>query len=96
VGLIPADILPCSQIAKSHSLLDEQQLWWDFIYRAWGGEFIEFADWIRDCFSQCDRLFRQPLHEPMMSAFPVTDVGLTGGIPLLCGRATRHLGITAL
>lgn len=54
---------------------------WDFIYRAWGGEFIEIADWISDCYSQCDRLFRLPFHEPM-SAFPnVTDVGLTGGSP---------------
>lgn len=54
---------------------------WDFIYRSWGGEFTAIADWIGDCFQQCDRLFRLPFHEPM-SAFPtITDVGLTGGTP---------------
>jgi hypothetical protein len=54
---------------------------WDFIYREWGGEFVELADWIAGQFSQCDRLFRLPLHEPM-SAFPsITDVGFTGGTP---------------
>ena len=54
---------------------------WDFIYRAWGGEFEQIADWIGDWFSHCDRLFRLPFHEPM-SAFPVVqDVGLTGGTP---------------
>jgi hypothetical protein len=54
---------------------------WDFIYRDWGGEFVEIADWIAERFEQCDRLFRLPFHEPM-SAFPrITDVGLTGGSP---------------
>lgn len=54
---------------------------WDFIYRDWGGEFVEIADWISECYSKCDRLFRLPLNEPM-SAFPkITDVGLTGGTP---------------
>ncbi|MBD2580380.1 glycosyl transferase [Oscillatoria sp. FACHB-1406] len=54
---------------------------WDFIYRDWGGEFNEIADWISECYRQCDRLFRLPLHEPM-SAFPhITDMGLTGGTP---------------
>jgi len=54
---------------------------WDFIYRPWGGEFLEIADWISNSYRQCDRLFRLPIHEPM-SAFPeVVDVGLTGGIP---------------
>ncbi|MGF1534871.1 MAG: glycosyl transferase [Elainellaceae cyanobacterium] len=54
---------------------------WDFIYRAWGGEFTAIADWIADCFGQCDRLFRLPFHESM-SAFPLMeDVGLTGGTP---------------
>ncbi len=55
---------------------------WDFIYRNWGGKFIEIADWIGDCYSQCDMLYRLPFHEPM-SAFPhITDIGLTGGSPL--------------
>jgi hypothetical protein len=54
---------------------------WDLIYRDWGGEFLEIADWISECYSKCDRLFRLPFHEPM-SAFPnITDVGLTGGSP---------------
>jgi hypothetical protein len=54
---------------------------WDFIYRPWGGGFLPLADWIADCYQQCDRLFRLPLSESM-SAFPqITDVGLTGGNP---------------
>ena len=52
---------------------------WDFIYRDWGENFGPIADWIADCFSHCDRLFRLPFHEPM-AAFPqIDDVGLTGG-----------------
>jgi hypothetical protein len=84
VSLILADIPPLAAlIAKAAEI----PCWmisnfgWDFIYRAWGGEFVEIADWIGDCFGQCDRLFRLPMHEPM-SAFPViTDVGFTGGTP---------------
>ncbi|MEB3164329.1 MAG: glycosyl transferase [Prochlorothrix sp.] len=57
---------------------------WDYIYRSWVGNYPDFAplaDWMGDCFSQSDRLFRLPFHEPM-AAFPqVTDVGLTGGDP---------------
>ena len=84
VGLVLADIPPLAAlIAKAAGI----PCWmlsnfgWDFIYRDWGGEFLEIADWIGDCFSRCDRLFRLPLHEPM-GAFPnITDVGLTGGTP---------------
>ncbi|MBV5257624.1 glycosyl transferase [Synechococcus moorigangaii CMS01] len=54
---------------------------WDFIYRAWGGEFIAEADWITDLYRQGDRLFRLPLHEPMANFPKATDVGLTGGDP---------------
>ena len=62
---------------------------WDFIYRAWGGEFEAIADWIGDCFRECDRLFRLPFHEPM-AAFPVIqDVGLTGGTPRFSADALR-------
>jgi len=57
-----------------------------------GGEFIEIADWIKDCFSQCDRLFRLPFHEPM-SAFVITDVGLTGGSPRYQADALRAFGV---
>jgi hypothetical protein len=84
VDLILADIPPlAAPIAKSAGIpgLMMSNFGWDFIYRDWGGEFIEIADWIANCFSQCDTLFRLPLHEPM-SAFPnITDVGLTGGNP---------------
>ncbi len=54
---------------------------WDLIYDQWGNAFAESVDWVRDCFSRCDRLFRLPFHEPM-AAFPqIEDVGLTGGSP---------------
>jgi hypothetical protein len=84
VDLVLADIPPLAT-AIAHTA--DLPCWmvsnfgWDFIYRDWGGEFTEIADWISGCFSQCDRLFRLPFHEPM-SAFPnITDVGLTGGSP---------------
>ncbi len=84
VGLVLADIPPLA-VAIAHAA--NLPCWmisnfgWDFIYRAWGGEFVEIADWISEQFQGCDRLFRLPFHEPM-SAFPtVTDIGLTGGIP---------------
>lgn len=84
VDLVLADIPPLAAlIAKAAGIpgFMMSNFGWDFIYRAWGGEFAAIADWIGDCFSQCDRLFRLPLHEPM-SAFPtITDVGFTGGIP---------------
>jgi hypothetical protein len=54
---------------------------WDFIYREWGEEFKEIADWLTSRYQKCQRLFRLPLAEEM-SSFPVVeDVGLTGGIP---------------
>jgi hypothetical protein len=64
---------------------------WDFIYRDWGKEFNAITDLIDDCYGQCDRLFRVPLHESM-DRFPVIeDVGLTGGDPkypldLICDK----------
>jgi hypothetical protein len=83
-GLVLGDIPPlAAPIAKAAGVPGwmMSNFGWDFIYRDWGGEFVEMADWIRDCFSQCDRLFRMPFHEPM-KAFPtVTDVGLTGVDP---------------
>ncbi|MCL2925049.1 MAG: glycosyl transferase [Trichodesmium sp. MAG_R04] len=84
VDLLLADIPP---IAAKIAQVANIPCWmlsnfgWDFIYRSWGGKFLEIADWISECFAQCNRLFRLPLHEPM-SAFPnIVDVGLTGGIP---------------
>jgi len=84
VGLVLADIPPMAAlIAKAAGI----PCWmvgnfgWDFIYRDWGEEFSEVADWVAACFGHCQQLFRLPLHEPM-SAFPaITDVGFTGGSP---------------
>jgi 3',5'-cyclic AMP phosphodiesterase CpdA len=84
VGLILADIPPLAPVIARAADIPCWMMGnfgWDFIYRDWQGEFIEIADWIENCYSQCDRLFRLPLPEPM-SSFPViTDVGLTGGTP---------------
>lgn len=84
IGMVLADIPP---IATSIAQAAGIPCWmisnfgWDFIYRPWGDEFVEMADWIAERFGHCERLFRLPFHEPM-SAFPViTDVGLTGGSP---------------
>ncbi|NEP62301.1 MAG: glycosyl transferase [Symploca sp. SIO2G7] len=99
VGLILADIPPlAADIAKVAGI----PCWmmsnfaWDFIYRDWGGEFGEIADWISESYARCDRLFRLPLHEPM-SAFPqITDVGLTGGTPLYSREQLREkLGLNS-
>ncbi len=84
VNLILADIpFLAAKIAKAAGIpcYMMSNFGWNFIYRDWGGEFLEIADWIDECYSDCDRLFRLPFHEPM-SAFPnITDVGLPGGSP---------------
>jgi len=84
VNLILADIPPlAAPIAKAAGVpcWMVSNFGWDFIYREWGGEFKEIADWISECYGACDRLFRLPFHEAM-SAFPnITDVGLTGSCP---------------
>ena len=99
VDLILGDIPPLlTQLAK----VVDVSCWmmgnfgWDFIYRPWGGEFEAIADWIGACFSDCDRLFRLPFHEPM-AVFPnITDVGLTGGTPKVAADELRaKLDITA-
>ncbi len=54
---------------------------WDFIYQDWGNKFSFLTDWISDCYGQCDRLFRVPLHESMDRFPTIEDVGLTGGDP---------------
>ncbi|EKQ69494.1 hypothetical protein OsccyDRAFT_2123 [Leptolyngbyaceae cyanobacterium JSC-12] len=93
VGLILADMPPLATlIAKAAGIpcYMMSNFGWDFIYRPWGEEFASIADWIADCFSQCDRLFRLPLHEPM-SAFPhITDVGFTGGTPRYSSEQLRQ------
>lgn len=84
VGLVLADIPPlAAPIAKAAGIpcWMMSNFGWDFIYRDWGGEFIEIADWIGECFSQCDRLFRMPFHESMSAFSNITDVGLTGVSP---------------
>jgi hypothetical protein len=99
VGLVLADIPPlAANIAKAAGIpcWMMSNFGWDYIYRDWGGDFVEIADWISESYGMCDRLFRLPLHEPM-SAFPnITDVGLTGGTPRYSSKPLREkLGLTA-
>jgi hypothetical protein len=69
---------------------------WDFIYRPWGGEFTEIADWISGWYTKSDRLFRLPFHEPMPAFSQITDVGLVGGSPKFAPEELRSKwGITA-
>ena len=93
VGLVLADIPPlATPIAKAAGV----PVWmmgnfgWDFIYRPWGDEFVAIADWIADCFQQCDRLFRLPFHEPMSAFSHITDVGLTGVNPRFAEAVMRQ------
>lgn len=84
VGLILADIPPLAAVIGKTSGVPcwmMSNFGWDFIYQAWDDEFGEIADWLGDCYSQCDRLFRLPFHEPMTAFKTITDVGLTGGSP---------------
>ncbi|HEY9908788.1 MAG TPA: glycosyl transferase [Thermosynechococcaceae cyanobacterium] len=97
VSLVLGDIPPlAASIARAAGVPGwmVSNFGWDFIYRSWGGEFLELADWISDCFGQCDHLFRLPLHEPM-GAFPtITDAGFTGGIPRYeVGELQEKLGL---
>lgn len=84
VRLILADIPPlAAPLAQAAGIpcWMTSNFGWDLIYRDWGDEFSEIADWVSQCFAQCDRLFRLPFHEPM-SAFPtIVDTGLTGASP---------------
>lgn len=84
VGLVLADVPPlAAPIAHTAGV----PCWlmgnfgWDFIYRDWGEDFREIADWSSECYAKGDRTFRLPMSEPM-SAFPnITDIGLTVGTP---------------
>lgn len=84
VGLILADIPP---IVAAIAAAANVPCWmisnfgWDLVYKAFAGEFIEIADWISDLYSQCDRLYRLPFHEPMSAFKNIIDIGLTGGSP---------------
>lgn len=84
VSLILADIPPlATKIAQAAGIpcWMMSNFGWDFIYEKWGETFQPITQWIQNCFSQCDRLYRLPFHEPM-SAFPtIIDTGLTGGDP---------------
>ncbi|WP_159790607.1 glycosyl transferase [Sodalinema gerasimenkoae] len=83
-GLVLADIPPLAVKIAHYAGVPGWMMsnfGWDFIYRPWGGEFVEIADWIGECFGECDRLFRLPLHEPMSAFSNISDVGLTGGTP---------------
>ncbi len=84
VNLILADIPPLAAIIGKTAGIPcwmISNFGWDFIYQAWGEEFLEIGEWIGNCFGQCDRLFRLPFHEPMNAFKNITDVGLTGGSP---------------
>lgn len=84
VGLVLADIpAMAAKIAKSAGIpcWMMSNFGWDFIYRDWGAEFQHIANWIQECYQECDRLFRLPFAEPMSSFKNIIDVGLTGGIP---------------
>lgn len=98
VGLVLADIPPlAAAIARAADLpcWMVSNFGWDFIYRDWGGEFADIADWISAWYGKCDRLFRLPFHEPM-SAFPhITEAGLTGGSPEHTATIQAEYGFTA-
>ncbi len=99
IDLVLGDIPPLAAIAAKAANIPcwmMSNFGWDFIYRPWGGEFVAIADWIADCFSQCDRLFRLPFHEPMSAFSHVTDVGFTGGTPRFSDAELRaRFGLTA-
>jgi hypothetical protein len=83
-SLVFGDIPPiASLIAKAAGIpcWMSSNFGWDLIYRDWAGEFTPIADWISDCYQQCDRLFRVPLHESMDRFPTIEDIGLTGGDP---------------
>ena len=54
---------------------------WDFIYSFYGGDFIQFAEWVSDCYSRTNLLLRLPFHEGMQAFPEKMDLNLTGGCP---------------
>ncbi|GAB1538041.1 glycosyl transferase [Scytonema sp. NUACC21] len=99
VHLVLADVpFLASEIAKASGIpcWTMSNFGWDFVYRDWGGSFTGIADWISDCYSKCDRLYRLPFYEPMNAFKNIIDVGLTGGTPRHTSEAIRSTwGITA-
>jgi hypothetical protein len=94
VGLILADIPAlAAPMAKKAGIPGWMMgnFGWDFIYRDWGEEFNEIADWMSECYQQCDRTFRLPMHEAMSSFNNITDTGLTGGTPHYSETQLRSL-----
>lgn len=84
IGLILADIPAMAvKIAISANIpcWMMSNFGWDFIYRDWGEEFLDIANWISECYQKCDRLFRLPFAESMSNFPNIIDVGLTGGNP---------------
>lgn len=77
---IPPLMAPIAQLAGVRCYM-MSNFGWDFIYEAWGEEWKDIVNWIKDCYQQCDRLFRLPMAEPMNAFNAITDVGLTGGNP---------------
>ena len=96
-GLVLADIPPlAAPIAKAAGV----PCWmmanfgWDFIYRAWGETYFDLADWISDCYQDCDLLFRLPLSEPMTTFRNIQNVGITSSYPKFEAAELRdRLGI---
>ncbi|BAY51129.1 hypothetical protein NIES2134_112870 [Thermostichus vulcanus NIES-2134] len=83
-ALVLADIPPLA-VAIAHAAgvpcWMASNFGWDFIYRSFGDDFVEIADWVSDLYSGCDRLFQLPFAEPL-NAFPHKEaVGLTGAKP---------------
>ena len=62
---------------------------WDFIYGDWGEDFAPIVGWIKNYYSQCDRLFRLPLAESMSAFGQITETGLTGATPRYEGLKER-------
>jgi hypothetical protein len=92
VDLIFADIPPLmTKIAAAAGIpcWMSSNFGWDLIYQDWGSEFAAIVDWVRDCFSRCDRLFRLPFNEPMSAFSTIIDVGLTGASPQVEAETLR-------
>ncbi|GBO54937.1 hypothetical protein APA_2988 [Pseudanabaena sp. lw0831] len=93
VDLIFGDIPPMVvEIAKAAKITCWMagNFGWDFIYRDWGGKYMELADRLSETYSHCDRLFRLPFAEPMHSFPNIQDVGLTGGKPKYTAEYIRE------